>query len=95
MTYYTKEELISSGDLAKNINKILTALKNKPHEKRAIIHNNHPEAVLIPIAEYEKLQEVYELLEHANIYQLLKNRLSTPSGDYLSHDELLAKLNNQ
>ncbi len=95
MTHYTKEELISSSDLAKNINKILTELKRKPHEKRAIIHNNRPEAVLIPIAEYEKLQETFELLEHASIYQLVQNRLSTPSGDYLSHDELLAQLDNQ
>ena len=94
MTHYTKEELISSSDLAKNIKKILTTLKNKPHEKRAIIHNNRPEAVLIPIAEYEKLQETFDLLEHTNIYQQVKNRLSTASDEYLSHDDLMARLEN-
>jgi PHD/YefM family antitoxin component YafN of YafNO toxin-antitoxin module len=95
MTHYTKDELISSSELAKNINKVLTTLKKNQHKKLAIIHNNRPEAVLIPIGEYEKLLEAFELLEHADIYRAIKNRLSTPTEDYLSHDELLVQLNNE
>lgn len=43
----------------------------------------------------EELISSSDLLEHASIYQLVKNRLATPSDDYLSHDELLAQLDNQ
>lgn len=94
MIQYSQKELISSGDLAKNMNKFLATLKRNHRHKPAIIHNDHPQAVLMAIDEYERLQEAFELLEHMEIYQTLQSRSQTPLNDYLDQDELLSQLNH-
>lgn len=89
MITYSKEELVSAGELAKHLSKFLNQLRSHEQGKIAVIRNNRLEAVLMPIEEYERLQEGYELLEHLEIYQTVKQREVTPSDEYLSHEMML------
>jgi PHD/YefM family antitoxin component YafN of YafNO toxin-antitoxin module len=91
MITYSKEELVSEGELAKHLSKFLNQLRSHQQEKIAVIRNNRLEAVLMPIEEYERLQEGYELLEHLEIYQTVKQREVTPSDEYLSHEMMLRR----
>ena len=92
MITYTKDELISATELAKNLSKFLNSIKTHRREKIAIIHNDRPEAVMMSIDEYERLREAYELLEYLEIYQLVEAREQTPHAEYLSHEEMLKLL---
>lgn len=89
MITYSKEELVSAGELAKHLSKFLNQLRSHEQGKIAVIRNNRLEAVLMPIEEYERLQEGYELLEYLEIYQTVKQRETIPSDEYLSHEMML------
>ncbi len=95
MITYSKEELVSAGELAKHLSKFLNRLKNHRQGKIAVIRNNRPEAVIMPIEDYERLQESYELLEHLEIYQTVKQRESVPVTEYLSHEAMLRQFEAQ
>ena len=77
---YIKEERVSIGELAKSFNLYVNKLKNKTINKIAIIKNNKPEAVIIPIEEYERLEELDNLIEHISIAQTIENRV--PNGKF-------------
>ncbi len=92
MITYTKDELVSVGELAKHLSKFLNQLRNQQQDKIAVIRHNRLEAVLMSIEEYECLRESYELLEHLEIYQTIKQREAMPTDEYLSHETLLQQL---
>lgn len=54
-------------------------------------HGNKIEAI-ISIEEYEKLERILDLIEHSEIYRLIKEREATPDNDYLKSDEMLSRL---
>jgi PHD/YefM family antitoxin component YafN of YafNO toxin-antitoxin module len=93
MTTYTYNELLSVTKLARHFNQLLNGLKQQAVAKIAIIRHNQPEAVIIPIAEYERLCQAAELLEHLDIYQVVKDREATPLTEYLDHQEMLRRFN--
>ena len=74
MLTYTRDEIISSTQLGRNIGSILKDLKSKKIGKVAVIRNNEFEAVLLPIDEYEKIAEIYE---HLSIADTISKRSST------------------
>jgi Mn-dependent DtxR family transcriptional regulator len=47
---------------------------------------------IISIEEYEKLEKILDLIEHSDIYRLIKEREATPDDDYLKSDEMLSRL---
>ena len=57
MVAYTRDEIISATDLARNVSGTLSSLSNQEKEKIAIMKNNKIEAVMISINEYERLKE--------------------------------------
>jgi len=63
MVAYTRDEIISATDLARNVSGTLSSLINQEKEKIAIMKNNKIEAVMISIDEYERFREVYEFIE--------------------------------
>ena len=63
MVAYTRDEIISATDLARNVSSTLNAIVKNTKEKIAISKNNRLEAVIIDIEEYERLKEAYELME--------------------------------
>ena len=58
MVAYTRDEIISATDLARNVSGTLSSLANQEKEKIAIMKNNKIETVMISIDEYERLKEV-------------------------------------
>ena len=92
MVAYTRDEIISATDLARNVSGTLNSIIKKTKEKIAISKNNRLEAVIIDIEEYERLKEAYELMEHIEIGKIVEERSKTPQSEYLSMEELAEKL---
>jgi len=74
MVTYSRDEIISASEIARGFSTVLKDLMNHTKERLAISKNNKLEAVVLPIEEYERLQEAYDLVEHMEIYQKVQSR---------------------
>jgi len=92
MVAYTRDEIISATDLARNVSSTLNSIVTHAKEKIAISKNNKLEAVIIDIEEYERLKEAYALMEHVEIAKIVEERRKTPKEAYLDGDEVLKSL---
>ena len=63
MVAYTRDEIISATDLARNVSGALNSLTSQEKEKIAISKNNKIETVMISIDEYERLKEAEEYMK--------------------------------
>jgi len=88
MIAYTRDEIISATDLARNVSATLSSLVNQEKEKIAISKNNKIETVMIDIEEYERLKESYELMEHMKIAKIVEERKGSKT---ITFEELLKK----
>jgi PHD/YefM family antitoxin component YafN of YafNO toxin-antitoxin module len=91
MVAYTRDEIISVSDLARNLSTSLSSLLDYTRDKLAISKNNKLEAVIIPIEEYERMKEAYEYVENMEIARIIEERSKTPKEDYLTLEELAQK----
>ena len=73
MVTYTKEEMVGITELGKSLGNYLDKVTSDVFNKIAIVRRNKPDAVIIPIEEYELLQNVYDRLEQKEIETLLQN----------------------
>ena len=92
MVAYTRDEIISATELARNVSKTLNSITRHEKEKIAISKNNKLEAVVIGIEEYERLKEAYDLMEHTEISKIIEERSKTPQSKYLSMEEMAETL---
>jgi prevent-host-death family protein len=88
MTSYTKDELVPFSELSRNFGKFLNSLRKHRRNRIAIIRNDRPEAVVVPIEEYERLEQLGELLENIEIGNILRERETKPTEEYLDHAEM-------
>jgi len=88
MVAYTRDEIISATDLARNVSATLNSIVQNVKEKVAISKNNKLEAVIIDIEEYERLKEAYELMEHIEIAKIVEERKDSKTIDF---EDLLAE----
>jgi len=96
MVAYTRDEIISATDLARNVSATLNSVVKHAQDKIAIMKNNKLEAVIIDIEEYERLKEAYELMEHMEIEKVVEERKDSGTIDFedllaeegISYDEL-------
>jgi len=79
--YYTKEEMIGITELAKSLNFFIKQLKNQTIDKIAIMKNNRPEAVVIPIERYEALEEIEKIVEQISIAETINKRVHNGNSD--------------
>ncbi|MFH1051624.1 MAG: hypothetical protein V1779_11950 [bacterium] len=86
MTSYTKDEIISSTILGRNIGTVLSRLRDKKLRKVAVIRNNELEAVMLPIEEYERITDLSEHIEIANI---IRQREKTPLNESIGFEKIL------
>jgi len=93
MVSYKQDELLSITDFTKSISKILGSLKEHTIEKIGVLKNNKLEAVVISTHEYERLKELEELIEHKEIYELVKQRSKFTKSDYISLEDMAEKFN--
>jgi len=87
MVAYTRDEIISATDLARNVSGTLSSIVKHTKEKVAISKNNKLEAVIIDIEEYERLKEAYDLMEHIEIAKIVEERKSSPKDKYMTLEE--------
>lgn len=92
MVAYTRDEIISATDLARNVSSTLSSIVKHSKEKIAIMKNNKLEAVIIDIEEYERLKEAYEFMEHMEIAKIVEERRKTQKDAYIDGDEVLKNL---
>ncbi len=86
MNSYAKEEIISSSKLSKNLGSVLSRLRYKKLRKVAVIRNNKLEAVLLPIDEYERISE---MAEHVEIAQIISQRAELPIDNAIRFEDIL------
>jgi len=87
MVSYKKEELVGITELGKSLGSYLDKVTNRVFDKIAIIRRNKPEAVIIPIEEYELLQKAYDALEQKEIENIL-NSMSKEDRE-VSHSKIV------
>ena len=71
MITYSKDEMVGITELGKSLGSYLDKVTSDMFSKIAIIRRNKPEAVILPIEEYELLQSAYDRLEQKEIEELL------------------------
>jgi len=74
MVTYSRDEILSASDVARSFSSVLKDLMNHTKERLAVSKNNKLEAVMLPIEEYERLKEAYDLMEHMEIYKQVQER---------------------
>jgi len=89
MVAYARDEIVPATDLARNFSSIFKSLVDGVREKVAVAKNNKLELVMLPIAEYERMREAQELLEHMEIYKIVKEREANDTGVRISMEEMM------
>ncbi len=84
---YTTEELIPSTVLAKGFGGFISKIIHGNVEKLAIVKNNKPEAVVISIAEYERIKTLANLAEDLSLQQMVHERIDDSKGGLLDYDD--------
>ena len=74
MVTYSRDEIISASEIARGFSSVLKDLMNHTQDRLAISKNNKLEAIVLPIDEYERLKEAYDLMEHMEIYKQVQSR---------------------
>ncbi len=91
MVAYAKEELIGVTEFGKSIGAYLDKVVANPRNKIALVRRNKPEAVIVPIEEYERMCEISEYLDDLSIHETIQKRVKNRKSPakYISHEEML------
>ncbi len=89
MVAYSRDEIISASDMARGFSGVLNDIISHTKERFVISKNNKLEAVILPIEEYERMQEALEMMEHIEIYNIVKER---ENGNSRPYEEVFAEL---
>ena len=94
MQAYKREEMISVTDLLKGFKTTLEKLTSHQLEKVAVMKNNKPEAVIISVDEYERLQSkhYWNRLDEETYLTKAYESLTDSSSKTISIEELDKKL---
>ena len=85
---YKKDEILSASRVARSFGRVLADLSGK-RRRVAVVKNNHLEAILLPIEDYEAMAEALAILEHLEIYRLVRKRKGKKRPNAISLDALL------
>lgn len=86
---YKKEELLSASKVARSFGQVLADLSSKRRRRVVVVKNNHMEAILLPVEDYEAMAEALAMLEHLEIYRLVQERKRKKTRKAISLDTLL------
>ena len=97
MVTYKKEELVGITELGKALGSYLDKITSHSFEKLAVIRRNKPEAVIVPIEEYERLKHSADLLEELEIAQIVQERVVNKTKPLKSYsiEEMKAQLRDR
>ncbi|MEK6631928.1 MAG: hypothetical protein AABY94_01315 [Nitrospirota bacterium] len=86
---YKKEEILSASKIARSFGQVLADLSGRRRNRVAVVKNNHLEAILLPIEDYETMAEALAILEHLEIYRLVQQRKGKKRRSTISLDAIL------
>ena len=86
---YKKDEILSASKVARSFGRVLADLSGKRRRRVVVVKNNHLEAILLPIEDYETMAEALAILEHLEIYRLVQERKGKKRPNTISLDALL------
>jgi PHD/YefM family antitoxin component YafN of YafNO toxin-antitoxin module len=86
---YKKDEILSASKVARSFGQVLADLSGKRRRRVVVVKNNHLEAILLPIEDYETMAEALAILEHLEIYRLVQERKGKKRPNTISLDALL------
>lgn len=85
---YEKDEILSASRVARSFGQVLADLRGN-RRRVAVVKNNHLEAILLPIEDYETMAEALAILEHLEIYRLVQERKGKKRRNAIGLDALL------
>jgi len=86
---YKKDEILSASKVARSFGQVLADLSGKRRRRVVVVKNNHLEAILLPIEDYETMAEALAILDHLEIYRLVQERKGKKRPNTISLDALL------
>jgi PHD/YefM family antitoxin component YafN of YafNO toxin-antitoxin module len=86
---YKKEEMLSASKITRSFGQVLADLSEKRRRRVAVVKNNHLEAILLPVEDYETMADALSLLEHLEIHRLVQKRKGKKRRKAISLDALL------
>lgn len=89
MIAYARDEIIPATEVARNFSSVFKSLTDGVKERIAIAKNNKLELVVLPIEEYERLQDIADLAEHIEIYKTLTERTAKDTGTRIGLNEMM------
>jgi len=91
---YKRDEMVGITELSRSLGKYLDKVISNPLNKLAIVRSNKPEAVIVPIEEYEQMKAASDYLEDIGIAEMLKERVFNRKepAKYITMDELIIEL---
>lgn len=93
MLAYSRKEMVPSSVLAKGLGGYLDMITTRSVEKIAIVRHNVPEAVIVPVEEYERMKAIADYAEDFEIERIIKERVTEkPDRKLISHEEMLSRL---
>ena len=91
---YKRDEIVGITELSRSLGKYLDKVISNPFNKLAIVRSNKPEAVIVPIKEYEHMKAVSDYVEDIEIAEMLKERVfeRKEPAKYITTKELIENL---
>ncbi len=80
MIAYKTDELVGITELSKSLGTYLDKVTANAFNKLAIVRRNKPEAVIIPIKEYEHMRAAANYIEDMAILNTIQTRM--PNGNF-------------
>ncbi|MCK4764044.1 MAG: hypothetical protein KAW12_17730 [Candidatus Aminicenantes bacterium] len=74
MISYSREEIFSATHASKKFGEILKKFKDSTLSRAAVSKNNMIEAIILPVEEYERIQELAERIEMKEIAEIIRER---------------------
>ena len=74
MVTYSQKEMIGITELAKSLGGFVEKVVSGNIEKLTIVRHNKAEAVILPIAEYERMKEIATIAEDMQIASIISQR---------------------
>jgi PHD/YefM family antitoxin component YafN of YafNO toxin-antitoxin module len=89
MIAYARDEIIPATEVARNFSSVFKSLVDGAKDRIAIAKNNKLELVVLPIEEYERLQDIADLAEHIEIYKTVTERVEKDTGARIGLNDMM------
>lgn len=74
MIAYSRDEIFPAAHVAIKFGEILKKFKDKSLSRAVVSQNNTIEAIILPVEEYEKIEEIAEWVEMKEIEAIIRER---------------------